>query len=267
MLVGAPSLELSDSGRAEGFNSAVLYRAGGARYAGRYDKMHLVPFGEVVPFRDSWPWLYRLLNSFTPYDYEYTLAAGSDAKVFSFERGKGVVSRFAVAICYEDVMPQVVRRLAGVEDGGKRIDFLVNISNDGWFVRGESGQVRASSELIQHLVICKFRAIENRIGIVRAVNTGISGFIRPDGVVQEKPLAGTLSEKVTEREAVAGYLTDRVYRDERITVYSKIGDAFAVGCAVLSGLFLLSGLGLKAQIVTVTKTRVVTVAGRGGRRD
>ncbi len=246
VLVGTPSLlmkeDLGGLAPAGTANSAILYLAGGQRFGQRYDKMHLVPFGEVVPFKKSWPWMYRLLNSLTPYDYEYSLDAGENPVVFAYPGADGQLRKFAVAICYEDVTPHMPRTLT-VEKGQKRIDFLLNISNDGWFVRGGNGKpVTATSELLQHLAICKFRAVENRIGIVRAVNTGISGFIRPDGAVQPAGLAGTLPEEPRQRQAVAGFLTDRVYLDTRLSLYSRMGDWFAIVCCLFSLLFFADSL-------------------------
>jgi apolipoprotein N-acyltransferase len=242
LLVGTPALELKDFGTelrpVANANSAVLYLAGGQRFGGRYDKMHLVPFGEVVPFKQSWPWLHRLLNGMTPYDFDYTLDAGQEPKVFQFRSGERDW-RFGVAICYEDVTAWVPRCLA-VADGAKRIDFLLNISNDGWFVSGgKDTPIKATGELLQHLAICKFRAVENRIGIARAVNTGISGFIRPDGQVQTKGQAGTLPDDPRARQTVTGFLTDRVYTDTRISLYSRWGDVFAIACVSLTGLSLV----------------------------
>jgi len=242
VLVGASNLKYVPGGVCK-WNSAELYLSDGGRCPRRYDKMHLVPFGEVVPFRESWPWLYRQLNRLTPYDYEYTLDAGDEPTVFEITTDPGDSTRFAVAICYEDVMPAVVRRLAGIEQERKRIDFLLNISNDGWFVRGgKDSPITATTELIQHLVICKFRAVENRIPIARAVNTGISGFIRPDGRVQHAGPAGTLPDDPADRQAIAGFLTDRVMLDSRVSCYNRIGDSFAAGCTILAGVLLLAGL-------------------------
>jgi len=247
LLIGAAALDMDwQQEHMLQYNSAFLYLPDGKSAPQRYDKMHLVPFGEAVPFKKSWPWLHRLLNRLTPYDYEYTLDAGTELTVFEIPAGRFGKSRFAVAICYEDVMPYVPRRLAAVQDGKKRVDYLLNISNDGWFVRGGKNRpIKPSTELIQHLVICKFRAVENRIGIVRAVNTGISAFIRPDGSIQTKPLAGTLVPEPTKRQAAVGFLTDNVYLDTRTSIYSKIGDTFAITCTIFASLLLLDGLYLQ----------------------
>jgi len=252
LLVGAPSVEMAvydgELRPARRANSALLYLPGGRRFPERYDKMHLVPFGEVVPFKKSWPWLYRLLNRLTPYDYEYSLDAGENPTVFRFPDRRGRRWRFAVAICYEDVMPQVPRRLA-VAGGAKRIDFLLNISNDGWFVSGKlDADIKPTSELIQHLVICRFRAVENRLGIARAVNTGVSAFIQPDGRLQGPGLAGTLDPDPGRRPGRVGFLTDRIYLDERVTLYSRIGDVFAFVCTLLALTMLGVGIFPKARL-------------------
>ncbi len=241
VLVGTPGLKMAPVGDEllpiNKWNSAVLYLKTGQKYHKRYDKMHLVPFGEVVPFKNSWPWLYRQLNSLTPYDYEYSLDAGREQTVFQFTDSTGRPWQFAVAICYEDATAYVPRKLT-TADGQKKIDFLLNISNDGWFVHGgrNNRPIVSSSELPQHWAICKFRAVENRIGIARAVNTGISGFIRPDGSEQTTPLAGTLPAAIHRRQATAGFITDKIVLDSRVSPYSSIGDLFAIACTFITAI-------------------------------
>jgi len=246
VLVGIPAWEINPVTNkiAKSFNSAILYLPGGKQFPLRYNKMHLVPFGEVVPFKQSWPWLHDLLNGFTPYDCEYSIDAGAGPITFEFTTSAGKKTSFAVAICYEDVMAWVPRKLLDADGFRVRPEFLLNISNDGWFVSGGKDKpVKPSSELIQHLVACKFRAVENRIGFARSVNTGISAFIKPDGSVQSGSLAGTLAEDPTERQAVAGFLTDKIQLDSRRTIYSKIHDTFAVICTILTALIFLAGFG------------------------
>jgi apolipoprotein N-acyltransferase len=128
-------------------------------------------------------------------------------------------------------MPYVSRRFVIGPDGKKRVDFLLNISNDGWFLH--------SNELPQHLAICVFRAVENRVGIARAVNTGISGFIDADGRIHD------LVADVRGRyhgPGVDGYSVSNVEVDARRSLYSRIGDVFAVLCCVLWGLAYLDYL-------------------------
>jgi len=182
------------------FNSAVYING---RYDDheRYDKIHLVPFGEYVP-------LARLLffvKGVVP--YEQPFSAGRDYKLFDYEGEK-----FAVLICYEDVFPGLVRRFVA-----KGAGFLVNISNEGWFYR--------SAEADQHLAIARCRAIENRVGMVRATNSGISCLIDPVGNVEKK------IEKDGQVKLVEGWLCGRVtLGGSSATVYTRFGDVFALLC-------------------------------------
>ena len=141
------------------YNSAYLFDPSG-RYVDRYDKIHLVPFGEYIPLRTTLPFLAR----FVPFDA--SLSAGEKQTTFEI-RTDGEQLKFGVLICYEDTDSELARQLR--RSGA---DFLVNISNDAWF---------GLSELDQHYVTARFRAIENRVGIVRSGNNGLSGLIDPLG--------------------------------------------------------------------------------------
>ncbi|MEK7992455.1 MAG: apolipoprotein N-acyltransferase, partial [Planctomycetota bacterium] len=186
VLVGAYGAELQQHGEDRylaRYNSAFLYRPDGGQDEKRYDKIHLVPFGEVLPLRRSFAWFYEILMKikFIPYNYDYSLDYGSRYTVFEMagreyeeishevtksqsqldidkkqidSSGLGVlvaennrVYRFGVMICYEDTVPAIARKFALDEQGGKRLDWLVNISNDGWFVRFKDEQVLPSAEL------------------------------------------------------------------------------------------------------------------------
>jgi apolipoprotein N-acyltransferase len=211
------------------YNSAFLYNPGESEPQ-RYNKIHLVPFGEYVPFRYSryFHWLYRFFafGPFNPWGrdgYEYSLDPGSDFTVMKLpQAADGRNGRFGVTICYEDVVPQLFRRFVAAGHGSKRVDFMLNISNDGWFGHG--------TQQGQHLVNCAFRAIENRVGVARAANTGISGFVDPDGrwrdLVQGpgRPLhAGGVGFRVAD-----------VSLDPRVTFYSLHGDVFGFTCLALT---------------------------------
>ncbi len=242
------------------YNSAFLYGPDGQRDKKRYDKIHLVLFGEYLPFKKSCSWLYNLLMKFTPFNYDYSLDSGSEYTIFEMTKPiteSGLVSgkeqsklsyestdrdqerqvfRFGVIICYEDTVPAIARRYALDEHGQKRINWLVNISNDGWFVRfkDEPEKVNPSAELTQHAAICAFRAVENRVAILRSVNTGISclidslGKIR-DGYVQAGP---NLPVKAMERKGMAGWFVDRMPIDKRVTFFSRYGQWLDFCCAV-----------------------------------
>ncbi|MEW6251633.1 MAG: nitrilase-related carbon-nitrogen hydrolase [Planctomycetota bacterium] len=236
----------------ERFNSAVVYERTGEQRRERYDKNHLVPFGELVPFRQTalfgidLNWLYQWLNKLSPFSYggtiEYSLTPGRALTVFDVRAG-GRTYRFGTPICYEDVMPYLIRNF--VWDGAqRRVDFLISISNDGWFHyrrpppgwldwplgRRFWGWLWRSNELPQHLAICALRAVENRVGIARAVNTGISGFIDPNGRIYGVVEADGQSFG----PGVAGYAVQPVYLDRRASLYGRFGDWFAGLCLILT---------------------------------
>jgi len=129
--------------------------------------------------------------------------------------------RFGVPICYEDVMPYVSREFVSGGSNKKRVDFLLNISNDGWYGHG--------TQQPQHLAVCVFRAVENRVGIARAVTTGVSAFIDPSGRVHDR-VGGDPSHRWP---GESNYATARISVDSRYTSYSRYGDWFAWGCALV----------------------------------
>ncbi|MBU3911653.1 MAG: apolipoprotein N-acyltransferase [Candidatus Omnitrophica bacterium] len=154
------------------YNSAVLISSKG-EIESEYNKIHLVPFGEYVPFSDRFPLLRRLvlgeLGGFT---------AGHDFTLFEVKprtanvRGLTSNMNFAALICFEDIFPAMARRF--VQDGA---EFLVVITNDAWY--GKSGAA------YQHAACSVFRAIENRVPVVRSANTGYSCFIDSKGKIYD----------------------------------------------------------------------------------
>jgi len=228
IVTGSGSLERSPLdllAKNRSYNSATLFYPDG-RAPDRYDKIHLVYFGEVVPFRFTrLHFVYRWLNSMMPFSgpegsYEYSLFRGSEFKGFEMHpvSQQGKVYRFGIPICYEDVMPYVSREFVRGDDDHKRVDMLLNISNDGWFGRGVQQP--------QHLAICVFRAVENRVGIARAVNTGVSAFIDPSGRIHD------LTSDPSDRwPGQVGWSVARIQVDSRYTLYSRYGDFFAWACA------------------------------------
>ena len=180
------------------FNSASFVDADG-KFVGRYDKMHLVPFGEYVPFKDFLFFAKNLLNEVG------TFNAGQERTVFT-TGGHG----YGTFICYESVFGDEVRQF--VERGA---DVLVNISNDGWY--GDT------SAAWQHLNMVRMRAIENHRWVLRATNTGVTAAINPNGRVM------TAAPRHV-RTAIAvrfGYEHD-------LTFYTVHGDLFAYGCALIT---------------------------------
>ncbi|MCZ6601778.1 MAG: apolipoprotein N-acyltransferase [Planctomycetota bacterium] len=192
------------------WNSAYLFSPDGT-ILGRYDKIDLVPLGETIPFHKAWPALGKFIGKhFLPEGFG-SLEPGEKVEIFEIDRHK-----FAVSICYEISFPNLAREARA---GGA--DFIVSISNDAWFEDG------AELDLAKDHAI--FRAVENRTGIARAANTGISSFVDPIG----------RSEIFTDRgkrKQVAGVLVRRISTSSSTTMYTKIGDLFAwlmVGGSVL----------------------------------
>jgi apolipoprotein N-acyltransferase len=151
------------------FNSAVLVDRDG-HIVGTFDKNHRVMFGEYIPFAEYFPFLYRV----TP--LTGGIEAGREPVVFELN---GYF--YSPSICYETVIPHVMRRqaLAKADGGnGAPADVLINITNDAWYW--------GSSELDQHLACGVFRAVETRRPLVIAANSGISAWIDRSGVVRAK---------------------------------------------------------------------------------
>ena len=221
----------------EKFNSAFLYKKNGEKATEVYNKIHLVPFGEVLPLRKSFSWFYEILMKidFIPYSFDYSLDYGSDYTVFKMSDGQDKDTpeyKFSVIICYEGTVPAIARRFALDENGQKQIDWLVNISNDGWFVRFKDNKVIPSAELPQHAAVCAFRAVENRLAIMRSVNTGISCLIDSSGRIVNGYIAGTLPYETMKRTGVEGWFIDRIPIDKRITFFSKYGEWLDIFCEI-----------------------------------
>jgi len=174
-LLGLDASILEADNKPRRYNSALLIGPRG-RVEGRYDKIHRVPFGEYVPLREWIP----AMNRLAPYDYEYEVAPGTSYPRLPLDerssRHASVAHRytFGATICFEDTDPSVGRPYGG-SDGLAPVDFLVNISNEGWF--------DGTAEHDEHLAICRFRAVEVRRGVARSVNMGISAVIDSNGRV------------------------------------------------------------------------------------
>lgn len=181
-LLGINATILGGDGVPRQFNSAILLTPQG-NVDGRFDKMHRIPFGEYVPLRDGLPFM----DVFSPYDYDYGIRSGE--KFTRFPLGKHT---FGVLICYEDTDPFLARRYAIDDEDGAPVDFLLNISNDGWF--------DGTSEHEEHLAISRFRAVECRRALARSVNMGISAVIDSNGRV----LKPSLVRPATKPEVIPG---------------------------------------------------------------
>ncbi|HEY5504299.1 MAG TPA: apolipoprotein N-acyltransferase, partial [Sedimentisphaerales bacterium] len=218
---GTPKYDTGNIRLAQKFNSAFLYKADGSQATQKYSKIYLVPFGEMLPFSNI-PLIHKLFLKMSPYDFDYTIDPGTEYTVFDMQpQDANSKYKFSVMICYEDAVPFMARKFALDERGNKRINWLVNISNDGWFVRFENGKVLPATELSQHTAICAFRAVENRLAVLRSVNTGISCMVDTLGRIKDGYAAGNLPQKAFDRQGVVGWFADTVPIDARTTFFSK----------------------------------------------
>jgi apolipoprotein N-acyltransferase len=206
LLFGTPFYKI-EQGKINYYNSALLVSPA-KELIGRYDKIHLVPFGEYIPLKKI---LFFIESSIG--EGIGNFKSGKDIINLSFPRGK-----FGVLICFEIIFPDLCRRF--VKKGG---DFLVTITNDAWFGR--------TSAPYQHLSIATFRAVENRVFIARAANTGISAFIDPKGKIVKQ--GDIFTEEV---------LNGTIHPMKEKTFYTLFGDVFAWICSGLSIVFLLYAL-------------------------
>ena len=194
----------AEDGRANLYNSASFYLPDGS-YAGHYDKMHLVPFGEYTPYKPLFFFVGHLLD-------DLVFIPGTQRTLFNVG-GKS----YGVFICYESIFGDDMRLFAR---NGAQV--LINISDDGWY-----GDTSAPWE---HLDMVRMRAIENRRWVVRSTNTGITAAIDPLGRV-----TAMIPRHVRTSVQVAfGYRND-------ITFYSQHGDWFAWLCALLTSTLLIFG--------------------------
>jgi apolipoprotein N-acyltransferase len=221
------------------YNSAYLYRPDGNQAGNRYDKIHLVPFGEYFPWRGLLPGVDSFIRWLSPEYADYDLTPGSNYKPFEVDIA-GRNYRFGVMICYDDTDDDLARRLVyDNESAGKRVDFLANISNDGWYVRFANNEVEPSVELPQRTIISAFRAIENRVPVIRSVNTGISCSINSLGEIQDGFLTGTLREEAMKRQGHEGYFTARLVIDPRVSFFSRYGPVIKKPLAVVYVLVIM----------------------------
>ncbi len=211
LLVGSMDIEWEESGRPRYYNSSMLFDAQG-RLVTTYDKIHLVMFGEYVPLQRFIPFI----NAMTPIEASFN--AGREHTVF---RVPGTEHTFAVLICFEDTVARVSR--AGVRNGAR---LLINQTNVAWF--------RTSPASQQHITHSVFRAVENRVPLVRAANTGVSGGIDRFGRIHNVLTDGTGNT------FISGFATVPVTpppEDHAHTVYTRYGDWFGWLGLIWAGLW------------------------------
>ncbi len=202
LLLGSPAYErVGEEYRY--LNSAFLLSPQ-AEVLGRSDKIHLVPFGEYVPFKKLLPFIDKMVVGIGDF---------SPGKVNPLPMNG---SRIGVLVCFEGIFPELARNYVR-----KGSELLVNITNDAWFGR--------SSAPSQHLAMTRFRAVENRIWLVRAANTGISAIISPAGKI-----AGTT--QIFEE----AYLAGTVGLGASPTIYTRYGDILPAIFLVVTATWLVT---------------------------
>jgi apolipoprotein N-acyltransferase len=226
LVVGNIGMEPSAENGWREYNSALVVSAGGQR-VGRYDKIHLVPFGEYVPFSKLLFFARKLTGKVSRFD------RGEDRKVFRLVNANGASHRYGVFICYEAVFADEVRQFAQLG-----AEVLVNISDDGWY--GDT------SAPWQHLTMARMRAIENRRWILRDTNNGVTAAIDPYGRVRQS----------IPRHAMDALPAEYGFRDD-ITFYTAHGDVFAWLCAILGlGIVAVAARKILGQAVSAAKVQI-----------
>lgn len=200
LLTGAPWYEVVDrrSRQFKFFNSALLLAPDGD-FVGRYNKSHLVPFGEYVPLKPLLPFLAPLVESVGDF------TAGTIEQPLVWQQ-----ARIGVLICFESIFADIARKwvMAGA-------NVLVNLTNDAWY--------GTSSAPYHSLAMTVFRSVETRRSLVRSANTGFSGFVDPLGRVQQQ--SGLFEPWAATAEVVL--------RDE-VTFWVRYGFLFAPFCLMLA---------------------------------
>jgi apolipoprotein N-acyltransferase len=216
-IIGA---DMYDAAREDAFNSAVLLDKNG-KVGGIYDKVRLLAFGEYIPGIDAFPWLRKLLpigaGRFT---------AGAGPGVITLQGSDGKAWRLGPVICYEDILQGFLR---GV--GRLRPNILVNLTSDSWF--------GADTEPWEHLALAVFASVELRVSMVRAVNSGISALIDPNGRLAVKTYA---NDPYRDPRAADGIVVSAPLMPGADTVYVAVGNLFAYLCLAGSLAFLIVAL-------------------------
>ena len=191
------------------YNTALMLDQQG-RVASTFDKVFLLIFGEYIPFYDRIPWFTKLF----PEASNFNRGAAPGSFPFTF---KGHDYKLGPLICYEDILPGFTRQTVALDP-----NLLVNITIDAWFGK--------TAEPYQHLALAVFRSVENRLEMVRAVNTGVSAHIDAAGRVRATLPA--VDPDTTPPPAPMKMMAEAALLD-RGGVYARIGDLFAWACTLI----------------------------------
>ncbi len=185
-----------------------------------YDKLHLTPFGEIMPYISAWDWLETKLLSIGAQGMQFALSKGKKVKRLTIpiqrENETDSVS-LATPICFEATISHVCRELV-FEGGQRKAQIMFNLTNDGWFGSWDAGRET-------HLLIARWRCIELNTPMVRSANTGISSVIDHRGQVQSRTIT-----PIDARNPRQGYLIADVILGQGSTIFARLGDIFGWLC-------------------------------------
>lgn len=223
LLFGSPTFEVKPGRIVHLRNSAFLLDPKGD-VESAYTKIHLVPFGEYVPLKSVLFFIEKMVQAIGDFQSggDYTVMAIRPERPNAMTRNpvresaSPVEIHVSTVICYEIIFPDLVRKFV---DRGAEI--MTTITNDAWFGRTPAPY--------QHFSMAVFRAVENRVPVARAANTGISGFIDSTGRILER------SDIFTE-----AHLTSTIIPRREKTFYTGHGDIFAYACVLLSVVMLIA---------------------------
>ena len=204
------------------YNAAVLI-SGATQEMQVYWKVHLVPFGEYVPLRHSFPLFAAVANQWVPADF-------ARGKRYTLFRLSNADAQIAPLICFEDTIGDLTRQFVI-----RGANLLVNLTNDGWFLYSVGSQ--------QHLTNAIFRCVETRRPMVRAANTGVTCFVNEFGRITQvlrDETGSTFTEGVLAGEV-------RVPTERELTFYTRHGELFAKVCAAITVIAILIIFGIRKR--------------------
>lgn len=205
----------------ETYNTVTLMKGSTDTYQ-MHKKVHLVPIGEYLPFRDAFPifvWIAGgvIENDFTP---------GTIFQPLIIEKDGHEIDIIPL-ICFEDSVPRHARKFLR-----QKPQIMVNVTNDGWF--------RDSAQPLQHFNNALFRCIEFRRPMIRAANTGVSGFIDERGSVYDRRSTDKFARVLRDEESGSTHIRGSIPANVEVnlnppmTIYARYGDVFSVGMGVLA---------------------------------
>jgi apolipoprotein N-acyltransferase len=228
-----------DEENSHAYNAALLVSDAGQSIQ-IYRKLHLVPFGEYIPGRHTVPLLAWIIGDQVPGDFN----AGHDYTIFRLTNRD---VRVATLICFEDTIGDLTRRFVLPDHGDPGANLLVNVTNDGWFLRSAASHQQLASAI--------FRCVETRRPLVRAANTGVTCFVNELGRVTQilrDDTGNTFSEGVLIGEV-------KVPIDGELTFYVQHGEWFAFSCAGITALLVIFLVG-KTTVQHLSPRKTPTAA-------